>query len=91
MTDGNKQKYTTPNKQWFLTLDSVYRSHAVEKSISKGIDLSQDFCLIITVRDPDGNTNVYNGVIQKLDEFNFWQLNCQRVFLCVCKIKHAVK
>ena len=75
LTDGNKQKFTTPNKQWFLTLDSVYRSHIEDKAKAEGLDLSQDFCLIITIKDPKGDPNVYTGVTQKLDQFNFWHSN----------------
>lgn len=75
LTDGNKEKYTKGNKQWFLVLDSVYRAHIEDKAKQEGLDLSQDFCLIVTIRDSESKSLVYNGITKKLDEFNFWHSN----------------
>ena len=38
-------------------------------------ELSQEFCLIITIKDANGLSNVYDGVTQKLDAYNFWHSN----------------
>lgn len=75
LTDGNKTKYLSQDKHWFLTLDSVYRNYIEEKANNESIGLSQEFCLIITIRDPYGIENVYTGVTQKLNEYNFWHSN----------------
>lgn len=75
LTETNKLKYATSEKKWYLTLDGVYRNFIEDEAITKGFGLSQDFCLIITIRDPNGNVDVYNGVTQKLDEYNFWHNN----------------
>jgi hypothetical protein len=72
VTEKNKEKYLTSDKNWFLYLDGTYRNYSELKSQMQNYELSQEFCLIITLRDPEGNTNVYDGVTQKLNEFNFW-------------------
>jgi hypothetical protein len=75
MTDGNKLKYLTKDKKWFLSLNGLYREHIEKKSEMEGITPSQEFCLIVTIKDPTGTKPVYNEANQKLDEFNFWHNN----------------
>jgi hypothetical protein len=75
VTDTNREKYLTADKHWFLYLDGVYRNFSELKAINNNYELSQEFCLIITLRDPEGKADVYNGVTQKLDEYNFWHSN----------------
>ena len=75
VTDANREKYLTSDKQWFLYLDGVYRNFSELKASSNNFELNQEFCLIITLRDPMGKAEVYNGVTQKLDEYNFWHSN----------------
>lgn len=64
-----KENFLKAPKKWFLKLEGLYR-HFAE---SKYDDLSQDFCLIITIRDNKGNNEVYNKVTQQLEQFNFVQ------------------
>jgi hypothetical protein len=71
MTDSNKQKYVTANKKWNLQLTGLYRHFSEQKAIHTEV-LSQDFCLLITIKDPSGTLNVYDETIQKLDAYNFW-------------------
>ena len=75
VTDKNREKYLTSDKKWFLYLDGTYRNYSELKSQAQNFELSQEFCLIITLRDPEGNLNVYDGVTQKLNEYNFWHSN----------------
>lgn len=75
VTDGNRERYLTADKNWFLYLDGTYRNYSELKSQAQNYELSQEFCLIITLRDPKGNANVYDGVTKKLNEFNFWHTN----------------
>lgn len=72
LTDGNRIKYVAGGKQWYLYLDGTYRSYIEDWATTNGKDLSQEFCLIITIKDPTHQGNVYNGITQKLDEFYFW-------------------
>ena len=75
LTDGNRIKYVTDGKQWYLNLDGTYRSHTEDQAVANGSDLSQEFCLLITIKDPLHRGNVYDGITQKLDQFNFWHSN----------------
>jgi hypothetical protein len=73
LTEANKQ-YITANKNWYLKLEGLYRSFSEQKEIHIG-KLHQEFCLLITIRDPTETLNVYNETIQKLDAFQFWHNN----------------
>ena len=75
LTDKNKDKYANSRKKWYLTIDNTYRNYIEEKAMSENTGLSQEFCLIITIKDASGLRNVYDGVTQKLDAYNFWHSN----------------
>ena len=75
LTEKNKDKYVTSCKKWYLTIDNTYRNHIEEKAMHENKELSQEFCLIITIKDASGLRNVYDGVTQKLDAYNFWHSN----------------
>lgn len=75
LTDTNKLHYLTPDKRWYLFVRGLFRDHIERKAAFDSIQLSQEMCLILTIRDPLGNANVYDEVTQKLDEFNFWHSN----------------
>lgn len=75
MTDGNRLKYTTKDKKWYLFLRGLFRDHIETKAQLEEVNLSQDFCLIVTIKDPTGTKPVYDQVSQKLDEYNFWHNN----------------
>lgn len=75
LTDANKQHYATADKLWYLCLSGLYREHTEQKSKQDRTVPSQDFCLILTIRDPAGASNVYDEVTQRLDEYNFWHSN----------------
>lgn len=75
LTDANKLHYLTPDKHWYLYVRGLYRDHVERKAALDSVQLSQELCLILTIRDPAGKANVYDEVTQKLDEFNFWHSN----------------
>ncbi len=75
LTDKNKINYLSNDKKWFLFLQGVYRDHTERLAQAKSIELSQEFCLILTIKDPTQKENVYDEVTQKLDEYNFWHSN----------------
>lgn len=68
-----REVYLASSKKWFLKLEGLYRAYT--ESINS--DLSQDFCLIITIKDPKNQINVYDQVSQKLQQLNFIQKNIQ--------------
>lgn len=63
--------YVQGNRKWFLRLDGEYRNNAEEAARKKGRCLSQKYCLVITIRDPDKKVNVYDEVLKELDERGF--------------------
>lgn len=75
MTDSNRMKYLTKDKRWFLYLKGLFRDHIESKSQQEGTIPSQEFCLIVTIKDPTGTKPVYDEVNQKLNEYNFWHNN----------------
>jgi hypothetical protein len=72
MTDANKERYATADKPWYLRISGLFREHIEQQPLSENLALSQEFCLIITIRDPERRSQIYNEVVQRLDEFNFW-------------------
>lgn len=75
LTDKKKIDFLTPDKKWFLYLKGIYRDHIEQKSIKESFQLSQEFCLMLTIRDPLAKENVYDEVTKKLEEYNFWHSN----------------
>jgi hypothetical protein len=72
MTEANKRDHLTAPKKWFLKLRGFYRYEAERVSEENGRDLSQNFCLAITIKDRSGqHDDVYNQVAQSLDQRNF--------------------
>ena len=75
LSEVNRQHFTTPDKQWFLFLQGLFREHTEQLAELERRIPSQDVCLIITIRDPQRKANVYDEVTQGLDAFNFWHSN----------------
>ena len=74
-TPANKERFLKSNRKWYLKIDGIYRDFIERKSIENGEKLNQEFCLIVTLRDPTGKGNVYDEVSNKLDEYDFWHNN----------------
>ena len=70
MTEANKT-HITENKNWVLKITGLYRRFTEQIATQIGKP-QQEFCLIITIRDPSGKNNVYTETIQKLDAHQFW-------------------
>lgn len=75
LTEQKKIDYLSSDRKWFLFLQGVYRDHIERMSQLESFQLSQEFCLILTIRDPLHKERVYDEVTQKLDEYNFWHSN----------------
>lgn len=75
LTEQKKIDYLSSDKKWFLFLQGVYRDHIERLSQLESFILSQEFCLILTIRDPFYKEEVYDEVTHKLDEYNFWHSN----------------
>ena len=72
MTDGNQRKHLTKNKHWYLSLRALFRHHIESRASLEEVELTQEFCLLITIKDPSGTKPVYDQVTQKLEERQFW-------------------
>lgn len=75
LTNGNKDKYTTAPKQWFLKVTGLYRDYIEKKAETNRSDLSQEFCLVITIRDPFKKMFIYDEVSSLLKVNNFIHRN----------------
>jgi hypothetical protein len=75
LSDANKLHYLSEDKKWYLYIRGLFRDHIERRAIQDSMQLSQELCLILTIRDPFGKENVYDKVTQKLDEHNFWHSN----------------
>jgi hypothetical protein len=72
LTVSNKRKYVTDKKFWFLKLEGLYRNFTEEQAMVHSERPSQEFCLIMTIRDPSSSLNIYDETIHSLDINNFW-------------------
>lgn len=75
LSETNKRNFVTNDKKWFLFINGLFRDHLEQKARHESRNLNQEFCLIITIRDPEGKANVYDDVTQQLDANNFWHSN----------------
>ncbi len=82
-TEANRLQYLDENMKWFIYLRGYFRDHVEAQSELTGEVLSQEFCMVVTITDEDDSKDVYDGVIQKLNEYNFVSSNI--------KIKSEVK
>lgn len=75
MTDANKKKYLTGNRQWYMKVEALFRDAVEREARSTGEVLEQDFCILLTIRDPSGKAPVYTEITQQLQEKNFVYFN----------------
>jgi hypothetical protein len=74
-TEGNKEKFLKAPKNWYLKVEGLYRHFTEEKCELEDRTPSQDFCLMITIKDTKKKGNIYNEVTQLLDNFSFIHSN----------------
>lgn len=71
LTPANRRRHLRVPKKWYLRLEGLYAAAAEAEAQRTGEVLVQDFCLIVTIRDPERQHSVYNEVAQNLTAFNF--------------------
>ncbi|WNF36605.1 S8 family peptidase [Bacillaceae bacterium IKA-2] len=74
---GNKEKFIKAPKKWFLKIEGLYREFIESQEEDSRVGLSQDFCVILTIRDPQRKHNVYDEVTTLLDSNNFINRNIE--------------
>lgn len=75
MTQSKRRIGLQAPKRWFLRLEGLFAQAAEVAADADGEELAQDFVLIVTIRDPTGQHNVYNAVAQNLTTYNFQHSN----------------
>ncbi|HTN45190.1 MAG TPA: S8 family peptidase [Flavipsychrobacter sp.] len=70
-TPTNKDKFLKTPKSWYLKLEGLFRHFTESKCDMQRTIPSQDFCLIITIKDTKKKGNIYNEVTRMLDNFSF--------------------
>lgn len=74
-TEGNKEKFLKAPKNWYLKVEGLYRHFTEARCEIEDRTPSQDFCLMITIKDTKKKGNIYNEVTQLLDNFSFIHSN----------------
>ena len=77
MTDANRKNYLGGNRQWYMQVKGLFRDATEREAEETGEILEQDFCVLLTIRDPEGKAPVYTEVTQQLQEKNFVYSNVQ--------------
>lgn len=75
MTPSNKERYINSDRKWYLKVEGLYRDFIERDAQEHDYQLSQEYCLLLTIRDPKGKAHVYDEVSQQLDYRNFVHYN----------------
>ena len=74
-TPANKEKYLKSPKNWYLKIEGLFRHFTESKCEIQKTTPSQEFCLIITIKDTKRKGFIYNEVTQLLDNLSFVHSN----------------
>ncbi|MCI4058987.1 S8 family peptidase [Bacillus cereus] len=75
LTPTNKEKYLKESKNWHLKIEGFYRDFIENKAEIERMSLFQEFCVIITIKDPTKKKYIYDEVTQLLESNNFIHRN----------------
>lgn len=71
MRPAEKDKWLPAHRKWYLKIEGLYRDFVEKDAAKRDYQLSQEYCMILTIRDPKGITPVYDEVTQQLTNENF--------------------
>ena len=71
MTPARREEYLSSDRKWYLKIKGLYRDFIEKDALKRDYQLSQEFCLVLTIRDPLGTAPVYDEVTQQLTNQNF--------------------
>ena len=74
-TPTNKDKFLKAPKNWYLKLEGLFRHFTESKCEIQKTVPSQEFCLVVTIKDTKKRGNIYNEVTQLLNNFSFVHSN----------------
>ena len=69
--DAVKRKHLDASKKWYLELEGVYREHTEAAYEKLGKLPKQEFCLAITVRDPERRGRLNDEMTRLMNKGNF--------------------
>ena len=75
MTPSNKENFLKSNRKWYLKIEGLYRDFTEKDAQKRNYPLNQEYCMILTIKDPAGKAPVYSEVTQKLTLNNFVHYN----------------
>jgi len=75
MTPANSDRHLTAPKHWYLEVEGLFRDYISSRSVNDGIVLSQNYCLIITIRDNKQKHKVYDLTTNLLTSRGFIRNN----------------
>lgn len=70
LRDAN-EKYLSSDRNWYLFLEGQYRDFATKYYQMTNQTPNVEYCLIISIIDPEKNKDVYSETIRTLDKHNF--------------------
>lgn len=71
MRPAERDKWLPSNRKWYLKIEGLYRDFIENDAIKRDYQLSQEYCMVLTIRDPLGIAPVYDEVTQQLTNENF--------------------
>ncbi len=71
MKPAEKEKWLPSNRKWYLKIEGLFRDFIERDAIKRDYQLSQEFCMVLTIKDPLGTAPVYDEVTQQLNSENF--------------------
>jgi hypothetical protein len=77
VTPATAEDFLKAPKKWYLKLSGLYRDYCEMMALVDAEELSQELCLILTIRDPRKQVRVYDDVTQLLGLRNFSHSNIQ--------------
>lgn len=71
MMPSNRERYLSKDRKWYLKIEGLFRDFIEQDANRRNYQLSQEYCLLLTIKDPNGIAPVYDEVSQQLDIKNF--------------------
>ena len=71
MTAGKRKNFLGKDRKWYMKIEMLCREAIEREFIETREKLEQEFCVLLTIRDPEGMAPVYNEVTQQLQDRGF--------------------
>lgn len=59
------------DRLWYLFLKGTFRDHVEREARRANKELEQEYCVVISIHDPQGKAELYNEITQLLNKNNF--------------------